>query len=165
MPTAERKLRMMNRREFLMMAAAGAVSSGLRAQMSDSPEWGGPVLDIHSHLRQGLDANMVHMQGCGVTHAVLLTRGPVVEQVRAIQAKYPRRFFWSASTDITRPDAAEVLTQAVKDGARGLGEIKFHVEADGPELRRMYALAAELNVPVLVHFQEVPHFAGEGTFS
>ncbi|MDX2031613.1 MAG: amidohydrolase [Blastocatellia bacterium] len=69
------------------------------------------------------------------------------------------------SADITRPDAEELLTRAVKEGARGIGEIKFHVEADGPELRRMYALAAELNVPIMIHFQEVPHFEGEGVFS
>ncbi len=36
---------------------------------------------------------------------------------------------------------------------------------DGPELRRMYALAAELDVPILVHFQDVPHFATEGVFA
>ena len=29
----------------------------------------------------------------------------------------------------------------------------------------MYALAAELNVPILVHFQEVPHTPTEGVFS
>jgi predicted TIM-barrel fold metal-dependent hydrolase len=57
------------------------------------------------------------------------------------------------------------LTQAVKDGARGFGELKFHVAADGPELRRVYALAAELKVPVLVHFQEVDHFENEGAWS
>jgi len=53
----------------------------------------------------------------------------------------------------------------VKSGAIGLGEIKFHVEAAGPELRRMYDLAAELNVPILIHFQEVPHTPTEGVFS
>jgi predicted TIM-barrel fold metal-dependent hydrolase len=156
---------MMNRREFLAMAAVGAGSSMLRAQNPLSSEWGGPILDIHSHLRQGLDANMAHMEGCGVTNAVLLTRGSAVEQVKAIQAKYPKRFIWSASTDITKPDAVEVLTKAVSDGAKGFGELKFHVEADGPELRRMYALAGELGVPILVHFQEVPHFEGEGVWS
>jgi predicted TIM-barrel fold metal-dependent hydrolase len=74
-------------------------------------------------------------------------------------------FVWAASTDITKPDGAEVLTKAIKDGALGFGEIKFHVNADGPELRRMYALAAELNVPILIHFQEVQHYDGEGVFS
>ena len=40
--------------------------------------------------------------------------------------------------------------------------MKFHVAADGPELRRIYALAADLHVPILVHFQEVDHFPNEG---
>ena len=43
--------------------------------------------------------------------------------------------------------------------------MKFHVAADGPELRRMYALAADLRVPILIHFQEVDHFPNEGTWS
>lgn len=156
---------MLNRRQFLAASMLATAATGLRAQTAAPTEWGGPVLDIHSHLRQGPDANMIHMQGCGVTHAVLLSRLPASERVKEIQAKYPNRFVWSASTDITKPEAAELLIQAVKDGAQGFGEIKFHVEADGPELRRMYALAAELKVPILVHFQEVPHFEGEGNWS
>jgi uncharacterized protein len=155
----------MNRRQFLGMAAAAAACAYSRGLAGAQNEWGGPVLDIHSHLRQGLDANMAHMEGCGVTDAVLLARASASEQIKAIQAKYSKRFVWAATADITKPDAVETLTKAVKDGAQGLGEIKFHVEADGPELRSMYALAAELNVPILVHFQEVQHFEGEGVFS
>lgn len=155
----------MNRRRFLGITVAAAACSNWRAAAVAQNGWDGPVLDIHSHLRQGLDANMTHMEGCGVTNAVLLARASAFEQVKAVQAKYPQRFVWAASADITKPDAAETLTKAVKDGAQGLGEIKFHVEADGPELRRMYALAAELDAPILVHFQEVPHFEGEGVFS
>jgi predicted TIM-barrel fold metal-dependent hydrolase len=154
-----------NRRQFIGAAVAAAACLNSRAAAASQDEWGGPALDIHFHLRQGLDANMTHMQGCGVTNAVLLARASASEQIKAIQAKYPKRFVWAASADITKPDAVETLTKAVKDGAQGLGEIKFHVEADGPELRRMYALAAELNAPILVHFQEVPHFEGEGVFS
>lgn len=155
----------MNRRDFLATAALATIGATLHAQTPSGAEWGGPILDIHAHLRQGLDANIVHMDGCGLTKAVLLARSSAVEQIKSIQAKYPGRFVWSASADITKPDAAEVLTKAVKDGAQGFGELKFHVEADGPELQRMYALAAELNVPILVHFQEVPHFEGEGVWS
>ena len=58
-----------------------------------------------------------------------------------------------------------MLTQAARDGAQGFGELKYHVAADGPELRRIYDLAAELRVPLLIHFQEVDHFPGEGTWS
>ena len=148
----------MNRRQFL---AAAAAAPALRAQ---APQWGSPVLDTHLHLRKGLDANFVHIEGCGVNKAVLLARSGATEQVRDIQAKYPNRFVWAAATDITKPEAVAILTEAVKDGALGFGELKFHVAADGPELRRMYALAGELDVPILVHFQEVDHFPGEGVW-
>jgi predicted TIM-barrel fold metal-dependent hydrolase len=43
--------------------------------------------------------------------------------------------------------------------------MKFHVAADGPEFRRAYALAADLGVPILIHFQEVDHFENEGKWS
>ncbi len=154
-----------SRREFLQAAAVSAALSGLKAQPSREDLWGGPVLDLHFHMRPEPEANVAHLDGCGVSNANLLTRGGAAEQVRAIQAKYPERFVWFAIADITKPDAEKLLTQAVKDGAGGFGEIKFHVAADGPELRRMYALAAELDVPILVHFQEVPHTPTEGVFA
>ena len=113
----------------------------------------------------GLGGPGAHVDGAGITKANLLTRGAAQEQVKALNAVAPGRFTWFNSVDITKADAEALLTQAVKDGAQGFGELKFHVAADGPELRRVYALAAELKVPVLVHFQEVDHFAGEGTWS
>jgi predicted TIM-barrel fold metal-dependent hydrolase len=145
--------------------AASVAALATRVGGETAALWGGPVLDCHFHLRQGLDANYVHMKGCEVTNAVLLARANAVEQIQAMEAKYPGVFVWSATADITKPDAEAVLSAAVKQGALGLGEIKFHVACDGPELRRMYALAADLKVPILIHFQEVPHFDGEGVFS
>jgi predicted TIM-barrel fold metal-dependent hydrolase len=155
----------MDRREFLGTAAALAGSLSLVSAQEAAPAWGGPVIDTHLHLRSGVDANHVHMQGCGVSHAVLRARDGAVDQIAAMQAKYPKTFIWTASVDAANPEAVTLLTAAVKAGARGFGEIKSHVEADGPELRRLYALAAELNVSIMVHFQEVPHFAAEGVFA
>jgi predicted TIM-barrel fold metal-dependent hydrolase len=152
---------MLNRRTFLQTAVAAASLPALKAQN----EWGSPVLDLHFHMRPNVEANAAHLDGAGVTKANLLTRAGALDTVHAIQQKYPGRFVWFASTDITKPEAEKILTQAIKDGAGGFGEIKYHVAADGPELRRMYALAAELNVPILIHFQEVPHTPTEGTFS
>ena len=43
--------------------------------------------------------------------------------------------------------------------------MKFHYATGGPEFRRAYALAGELGVPILIHFQEVDHFDNEGTWS
>jgi len=128
--------------------------------------WGGPVVDCHHHLRRTAEANIVHLDGCGVSNAMMLARENSVEQIQEIEQKYPGRLLgWFASADITKPEAEALLTKAIKNGAIGFGELKFHVEAAGPALRRIYALAAELDVPILIHFQEVPHTPTEGVFS
>jgi len=159
---------MITRREFIETVSAAAAVPLLRLQNPPAPqdnEWGSPVFDLHHHMRSALAANLAHLDGAGITKANLLTRGAVADQVKAFQAAAPGRFTWFSTYDITKPDAEAALTQAVKDGAQGFGELKFHVAADGPELRRMYALAADLGVPILVHFQEVDHFEGEGKWS
>ena len=154
---------MLNRREFLETVAAAVPALGLQTPAAN--EWGSPVFDLHFHLRPQPAANLAHLDGAAVTKANLLTRPAALEQVKALQAAAPGRFTWFNSYDVTRPDAEQVLTQAVKDGAQGFGEMKFHVAADGPELRRIYALAADLRVPILIHFQEVDHFPNEGTWA
>jgi uncharacterized protein len=153
-----------NRREFFETVAAAAVVPALVRQGTPS-EWGSPVFDLHFHLRQQTAGNLAHLDGAGVTKANLLTRGNAVEQVKALQTAAPGRFTWFNSYDVAQPDAEQALAQAVKNGAQGFGEMKFHVAADGPELRRAYALAADLRVPILIHFQEVDHFPNEGTWS
>jgi predicted TIM-barrel fold metal-dependent hydrolase len=152
-----------NRREFLETVAA--VVPALGWQGTPANEWGAPVFDLHFHLRPQPAANLAHLDGAGITMANLLTRGAALEQVKGLQAAAPGRFTWFGSYDVTKPDAEQLLTQSIKDGAQGFGELKFHVAADGPELRRMYALAADLGVPLLIHFQEVDHFPNEGTWS
>ena len=159
---------MMHRRHFLQSAATiAATTTRLQAQTpsAPAPKWSSPVFDLHFHMRPTPEANTMHLDGCGVTKANLLTAGPALDQVRTIDAAAPKRFIWFNRVDITKPEAVAQLTQAVKDGAQGFGELKFHVAADGPELRRIAALAAELNVPMLVHFQEVDHFENEGKWS
>ena len=154
----------MDRRVFLISTGALALAPPVRAQ--DAPRWSAPVLDLHWHMRKSPEANLAHMAGSGVTQANLLAGGNGQEMVSILQAQNPHRFpSWFASSDITKPEAESILTQAVKNGASGFGEIKFHVAADGPELQRMYALAGELNVPIMVHFQEVGHTPTEGTFA
>lgn len=155
----------MNRREFLETVSTAALLPALAAQDRRANEWGSPVFDLHFHLRAQPSGNTAHLDGAGVTTANLLTRGPVLEQVTALLATAPGRFTWFNSYDVTKSDAEQVLTQAVKDGAQGFGEMKFHVAADGPEMRRMYALAADLRVPILIHFQEVDHFPNEGAWT
>lgn len=154
----------MNRREFTLAAAAasGWAKTGLAQQRG---EWGGPVLDIHLHLREDGESNVAHMTGSGVTKAVLLTRVDAAARSKALAAKYPGKFVWFVSGDVAKPETAALLAKAVKDGATGLGEVKNEVACDGPEMKRMYALAAELNVPILIHFGDVPQASGNGVFN
>src|SRR3954452_3205026 len=153
---------MINRRQFLRAAAAASTAS-LWAQQGN--EWGGPVLDIHLHLRPDGELNLAHINGSGVTKAVLLTRVQSVDQSRGLAEKHPGRFVWFVSADVTKPESSVLLTKAVKDGALGLGEIKNQVDCDGPEMKRMYALAADLNVPIQIHFGDVPQASGNAVFN
>lgn len=147
-----------SRREFSALLAAP-----LAAQ---ADLWGGPVVDCHHHLRRTPEANIAHLDGCGVSNAMALARENSTEAMQGLYKQYPGRFLgWFSGVDVARPDAAEVLTNAVKSGAIGFGELKSHVEAAGPELKRLYSLAAELGVPILIHFQEVPHTPTEGVFA
>lgn len=158
----------MNRREFLGSVAAAAFVPGLVGQgqaQAQANDWGSPVFDLHHHLRPQPAGNLAHLDGVGITKANLLTRGDVAERVKAMEAAAPGRFIWFHSYDVAKADAEQVLTAAVKAGAQGFGEMKYHVAADGPEYKRIYALAAELRVPILIHFQEVDHFPNEGTWA
>jgi predicted TIM-barrel fold metal-dependent hydrolase len=144
---------MVNRREFLFASAAASVA--VAAPVEDL--WGGPVIDSHAHTRSDAEANAAHCDGAGISHAILLTRANQAEVARAAQAAHPGRFYISGRATLTDPNAADILTKAVNGGAIAFGELKDHVLADGPELQRLYALAAELDVPIMVHFQEHPN--------
>ena len=156
---------MLSRRQFLGVvgAAASWPAAGLRGSPID--EWGSPVFDLHFHMRGQAAANVAHLDGAGITSANLLTRAAGRDQVGALQTAAPGRFTWFSSADPSSPEGVAALTESVKAGARGFGEMKYHLATDGPEFQRAYALAAELRVPILIHFQEVDHFANEGTWS
>ena len=61
--------------------------------------------------------------------------------------------------------ADKVLRDALKGGAVSIGEMKFNVALDSPEMRRVYDIAAEMNVPVMMHIQTFPHFPGEKPYN
>ena len=123
--------------------------------------WGGPVLDTHLHLRRDPDACFTHIRGCGVTNAVLLTRAADEDKAKEEIAKRPGHFVRSVATDPSQPDAAEVIRKAIQGGAVSVGELKYHLALDSPEMRRIYDVCAEMQVPVMMHIQNFPHFAGE----
>jgi len=157
----------MDRRQLLGgMGAMAAAPSWAQDAQQDTPHWSSPVIDMHFHMRRTPEPNIAHQIGAGVTAANLLAQYDSAPQVAALQAQKPGMFAcWFGAANVIRPEAEGLLTQAVKTGAKGLGELKFHVEADGPEMRRVYELAGELDVPVLIHFQEVSQAAGQGAYN
>jgi len=123
--------------------------------------WGGPVLDTHLHMRRDPDACFTHIKGCGVTKAVLLTRASDEGKAKEEIKRRPDHFVRSVATDPAEADAAKVLKNAISGGAVSIGELKYHLALDSSEMRRVYDVSAEMQVPVLLHIQNFPHFPGE----
>jgi uncharacterized protein len=149
----------MQRRTFLKISAS-ALAVGNAFSQSE-PHWGGPVLDTHLHLRKDPDACFTHMQGCGVTNAVLLTPARDEEKAKQEMAQRPGVFVRSVSADPTQAGADDVIRKAIQEGAVSVGELKYHLALDSPEMRRVYDVCAEMGVPVMMHIQNFPHFPGE----
>src|SRR5437762_6644847 len=102
----------MQRRSFLTSLVAAAAAPRLRGQSDAS--WGGPVLDTHLHIRANADACYTHMQGCGVTHAVLLTAAADQDRAKAEMERRPGHFVRSVRSDPALPDADKILRDALK---------------------------------------------------
>src|SRR3982751_4183069 len=98
----------MTRRQFAQ-GIVGTAAAQLSAQTSSS-EWGGPVVDCHHHPRRSPEANTAHLDGAGLTNAMLLARAPYADQFAELQAKYPGRYLgWFGGTDVANPDASKIL--------------------------------------------------------
>ena len=119
------------------------------------------MLDTHLHLRRDPDACFTHIQGCGVTHAVLLTSAADQNKAREEIERRPGHFARSVAADPAQPGAPRLLREALEAGAVSMGELKHHLALDSPEMRRVYDIAAEMQVPVMMHIQNFPHFPGE----
>ena len=146
------------RREF--MAAAAATMAAPLVATGDA---GAPLLDLHQHTNYvgRTDEQLVaHQAYHGVTTTVLLPgAGWMLSEVgdnascAALQANYPRLFLRFACSDVAESRTVDVLRGNIHRGAVGFGELKFTVAVDSPEMHRVYKLAEELGVPVLMHFE------------
>jgi len=146
------------RRQLMIGAAALALAPEARAQI-DTPWAGDKVIDCHHHVRADLAVNSAHVTGAGMTSAmpnaaVLEGDGSAARAIaRQLCRAQPDRFAgWLTSLVPTIAGEDARLTSDIRSGAKGFGEIKAKVAMDGPEMRRVYALAGELDVPVLIHF-------------
>jgi len=152
---------MLSRRAFFHTTLGSAVGSALLRGQAAEP-WGSPVIDIHHHWRRQPEANLQHMDGAGITRAILLTDAAQDAQAAAMPKERFSRF---TSVNVTRQGMLELLRQAAKSGTHGFGEMKSQVAVDSPEMRLVYELAAETGLPVLLHFQEFSDPLSVGTFN
>jgi len=149
----------MQRRTFLKTSVAALSVRDVFSQ--SEPNWDGPVLDTHLHLRKDPDACFTHIRGCGVTNAVLLTQAKDEDKAKEEMTKRPGAFVRSVATDPAQSGADEVIRKAIEEGAVSVGELKHHLALDSTEMRRVYDICAEMRVPVMMHIQNFPHFPGE----
>jgi predicted TIM-barrel fold metal-dependent hydrolase len=150
-----------NRRQFLV--TTGLLVTPFANALSGAE----PILDFHQHTRYSgvsqrrSDQQLVaHQIYNGVTTSILLAgEGWMVSQVgdnascAALEADYPGQFVRFACADPAESRSIDVLRGNLSRGAIGIGELKFPVAVDAPEMHRIYKLAEERGVPALLHFQ------------
>ena len=151
-------MRRLRRRNFLKaVSALPTVVPFLSAQES------APLIDIHQHTRyQGRSDEqlLAHQAYNRVTKTILLPgEGWMLSVVgdnsscAALEARYPSQFRRFTCSDPAESRTADLVGGNIRRGAIGIGELKFHVAVDSPEMQRVYRLAEEWRVPVLIHFE------------
>ncbi|HET7219055.1 MAG TPA: amidohydrolase family protein [Vicinamibacterales bacterium] len=166
-----------SRRDFLgasSLALLGVAAHGVDLNLAArTPD---PIIDIHQHLGysgRSDEALLAHQRALGATTTILLPAGhPVTSasthhgtanglQAHALGNDACRRFANAHATafrfganevpDID--DATREIERYLKQGAVVIAEQKFGVECDAPAMQRIYELAQEYRVPVLMHWQ------------
>lgn len=153
----------LTRRDFLASAAAFVGATALGRSATPPVE---PIIDIHQHIPYSgrtAEQMMAHQAAMGISLTLLLPAGSRFElaagvnpypETKALAEKHPDRFRWFANEVTDQPDAIEVIRRQLQAGAIGIGEQKFDVDSDSFAIERIAALAAEFDVPVLMHFQQ-----------
>jgi predicted TIM-barrel fold metal-dependent hydrolase len=168
----------LTRREFL--AGTGLLLAGTALNLDAAPlltaDPKEPIVDIHQHTDyQGLTtAQLVaHQRAMGITTTILLPAGHPVNYgsthygvSNGLQAKvtpneaayklarqFPNEFLFGANEVPDVPGAVQEIEKYLKLGAPVIGELKFNIECDAPEMQKIYELAQAYEVPVIMHWQ------------
>ncbi len=163
------------RRHFLrttaLLVGAATVPGGATSATS-APG----LIDIHQHLNysgRADDAVLTHQRIMGVSKTVLLPAGREMNlpsthdgttngleaQCAGNEACYrfaqahPQAYSFGANEVPDAPEATKEIEKYLKLGAVIIAEQKFAVECDSPEMQRIYQLASDYGVPVLMHWQ------------
>ena len=159
-----------NRRRFLTATAACVSGTSLRGEESLE------VIDLHQHTAYHgrEDAHLIaHQKAMGVSRTILLPAGTPMSRPSTHEGKsnglaaqcgttedswrlaqeHPDLFLWGANEVTDLDEAPTVLEGWLKKGACIIGEQKFDVACDSEASQKLYALAGDYGVPILLHFQ------------
>ena len=164
-----------SRRNFI--AGTGALVAGVAMSVQASDFLADePIIDIHQHtdyVGRTQEQMHAHQRAMGITTTILLPAGRPLSYgsthygvSNGLQAKaggneicynyalkHKDEFAFGVCEVPDFPGAIPELEKYLKLGAKVIGELKFNVECDSPEMRRIYELAQAYDVPVLMHWQ------------
>lgn len=179
----------MNRRQFGQSSLAAAIACASRSAVlaaDDAPVE--PVIDIHQHTnyRERSNAQLqAHQRAMGVTRTIILPSGSSIKRPStgdgsfnglggvgaggnetglALSRQFPKEFSFGANEVTDLATAVAEIGRYLEMGAIIIGEQKFRVECDSPESQKLYALAADFHVPILLHFQHGTYNTGYERF-
>ena len=161
------------RRQFLAVSGAAVLGAAAAAQGQPATD---PIIDIHQHLNysgRSDAALLAHQVAMGVTTTVLLPAGRPLTRPSTHEGKSNAldaqalgneacwrfagahrpayRFAANEVPDI--PEARPEIERYLRRGAVMIAEQKFGVECDSPEMQRVFDIARDHGVPVLMHWQ------------
>ncbi|HRE51628.1 MAG TPA: amidohydrolase family protein [Flavitalea sp.] len=167
-----------SRRRFLARTSVLAIGSALPFDLVAGAEARKKerIIDIHQHIHYlaRTDEQMAaHQEAMGITMTVLLPSGRPANTASTHQGianglqaqaggnaecylfakEHKKRFRFGVCAVPDAPDAAYEIEKYLKLGAVVIGELKFGVECDAPEMHKIYQLAQAYEVPVLMHWQ------------
>lgn len=135
-----------------------------------------PIIDIHQHTDYTGRTNeelVAHQRALGITTTILLPAGRPVEKASThfgdsnglaagaggndscyqLAQKYPGEFLFGANEVPDLEDTIPEIKKYLERGAKVIGESKFAVPCDSPEMQKIYELAGRYDVPVLMHWK------------
>ena len=164
-----------NRRHFI--TGTGLLLVGYTLKLNGAElQTAEPIIDIHQHTDyagRSQEKMLAHQRMMGVTTTILLPAGRSLNygsthygvsnglQVKAGGNETCYQYAREHSTEILFgacevpdfPGAIPEIEKYLKLGAKVIGELKFNVDCDSLEMQKIYQLAQEYDVPVLMHWQ------------
>src|SRR5436190_2873892 len=165
-----------SRRRFLTSTGLFALGAAAGCQTAGNSVAAEPIIDIHQHLHyhdRPDDVMFAHQDAMGITRTILLPAGRSVvmpstnegvsngleaacagnEDCYLLARANRKESLFGANEVPDVPDALKEIESYLKLGAVVLGEQKFHIPCDSPQMQKIYQLAAHYKVPVLMHWQ------------